>query len=1503
MLALASMAWVPVSGVAADITGNVFGAVNSYAGMASTEQGYAGCYWGRIDFAGSSVVPIYKGIEYCNALDQEHQTGAVREGILYIPQGNRSSVRDVDVEWKRIDITTGRVLPSIDCKDDVSLWMQSMCYDPVTDSFYGMTINDSSTQLTANRIVKVTINKNNMPEVTVLADYPPSAGSYYYGFFYHSGEKAVYALCDNGSLYTLDRNTGKMIKAADISAESYEDEQIALAGYDARGTMQVVYSPKDDSVILVGRDSSVSPQQVYLYILNPYDGDMRRLCTLNDAAYPTALYCPDPYAEPDAAGETEITSFNLQGASLSGSVSYKIPSSLYNGMVLKQDVTLRIFIDGVEKHSAKVAPGTTGKYNFAVTEGEHRIALRCDITDNLPGPETVQKFYAGNDTPLSPEGLVLSGNTLTWNACGALGVNGGYVDTAALRYDVYFGSVKQNSQPLATTSYTFPDPAEMALTQITVAASANGKTSAPSAVLDAVIGKSLTLDWSAGPTIEEAALFTALDANRDGSSFAYDTESNSIVHMYENYQGSDDWLILPKLWFDKADRMYQLLFSFANATPYYGSETFDICIGKLPEASAMDKVLCTYTKIALGDDSKSLPVDVRFSVPEAGEYYLGIHMRTGAEGSGSRLCDFAVNRLEETTGVPAKPSDVRLEAAPAGELNGVIKLTVPAKAANGSALAADENLTVEVRNLDGDKTHVASAEARPGESVSLKCAGLNGFNSYEVWVEGSAGRSPAAVVRAYIGVDVPQVVTGFHHEVADDNLTMTLYWDKVTEGINGGFIDPENMGYQVWYNSSGVTWNRVGQKTKDTSAVFDPQNAGLARWRLTVMAENSAGFKKAYSVNSIEEVLGAPNTLPIIEPFATQGPAYPWNYVRNTPQTENSSISQKLNDELGLMNIGSPRFEDGSGRVVSSLIYGAPTDAEIIVPKFTTNGMSNPLFVMRYWNYDNAAPFDLYGRRNDRQEAELLKSFKPSDAPLNEWHDFTFELPDEYKDKNWVEFRLRFHVPGVDNGYGVIDNINIYENVDHDFKLVAVDGGKSTIPGDSEEFSITVLNSGLERSSGTVKVEIVGDGNVLETQSYNVTNIRSFHTHTRTVTLDSKTEYLSYGKIEVRATVESPDDKIAANNTASTEWIIGRPSLPVVSNLYGTRRDEDHNAVELRWSKPNMSYGDFETMEYLEPFDYSERLGEWINYDADGYQNYDIGGLGAAGMWKDAGVPKAWQVINDKALGVDNDPRLSAHSGNQYLMAISGWDPKQEGASVQVSDWLISPEVKGGTEVRFWMNTVNASYQETIHVMYSTTDNDPKSFTKLCNRSKVGEASWEQTSFTLPANAKYFALVYVGWDSYGVLVDDIEFTPVQLSKYELKAFDVYRLGQNDTEPVKLAETTETTYTDKSNGDVPADYYVITRVMRNGREDAGAKSNVVSVSDWSGVDEIAVADGVYGLDGAILFEGHEGETAAIYNAEGMLLDIARIGSASERIHSESGIRLVKIGNRYAKVLVK
>ena len=133
-----------------------------------------------------------------------------------------------------------------------------------------------------------------------------------------------------------------------------------------------------------------------------------------------------------------------------------------------------------------------------------------------------------------------------------------------------------------------------------------------------------------------------------------------------------------------------------------------------------------------------------------------------------------------------------------------------------------------------------------------------------------------------------------------------------------------------------------------------------------------------------------------------------------------------------------------------------------------------------------------------------------------------------------------------------------------------------------------------------------------------------------------------------------------------------------------------------------------------------------------------------------------WTMIsmdpaNDDKFGLYAD--ANAYAGSQDFRFSSF------NTATDYNQWLISPELTlpaGQTYmVNFFFKAYSAS--DYFKVMYSTTNNNPSSFTMLADYTTVYN-TWTETSLELPAGTKYVAIDYYGNYAFYLYVDNFSIT-------------------------------------------------------------------------------------------------------------------------------------------------
>ena len=132
-------------------------------------------------------------------------------------------------------------------------------------------------------------------------------------------------------------------------------------------------------------------------------------------------------------------------------------------------------------------------------------------------------------------------------------------------------------------------------------------------------------------------------------------------------------------------------------------------------------------------------------------------------------------------------------------------------------------------------------------------------------------------------------------------------------------------------------------------------------------------------------------------------------------------------------------------------------------------------------------------------------------------------------------------------------------------------------------------------------------------------------------------------------------------------------------------------------------------------------MGAWKLEDVDRGYTYTIANSGSSTKdydYPNAGEPMAFQVFNPSMINLKSK-LWTPYLGNQMAVCFDS------GNEVNNNDWLISPEVVGGTKVTFMAKSVTAQYgMEKMKFLYSTSDRETASFRQVDDVIAVPADKW-----------------------------------------------------------------------------------------------------------------------------------------------------------------------------------
>lgn len=985
------------------------------------------------------------------------------------------------------------------------------------------------------------------------------------------------------------------------------------------------------------------------------------------------------------------------------------------------------------------------------------------------------------------------------------------------------------------------------------------------------------------PTEDDFNRCTVIDGNGDGCVITYygqpDSERFDWPIYYNNKtqepratSDADEWLVMPAFSMTDTSKAYTVSIEAAT-TMTTMVESFQIVLAKTADLEGMrtGKVIMDEPVVT---NQNYETYSSKFGISEAGEYHIGIHV-TSPLLSGWRIGmrNVKVCVTENSSEIPESPSALTVTPDPEGALKAKVDFVMPSNYINGSAMPADERLEAEIVTPSETRTF----SSFPGADVSETLDALEGVNPVSVTVRNANGDglSSKGVVRC--GADIPTnpVVSS---SVSDDNMELVLRWEPVTVGVNGGVVPQSTLKYNVYKyleNSDNSGWYPVKQGLTECEYSYRPDSPVQNLHSLMVSAVNDKGESEGDMVSYASAVLGTPHTLPMNETFPNGNMKYPGLLIDYPDESYTALWALDSPENLGIS--GGPAY------ALMCLVQevGATGKGYMELPKFSTEGHSKVR--VRFLSYICVAtPYTVIKAYSSdgRDNAVVLGTV---DASTGEgWCELVYDLPERFLDKKWVTVSVDIDCTGAGQAF-VIGEADVYERKAKDLVLAHTDLPSYVRLGDEVEFRAFVENRGYtDVTAPEMKAEILEAGQVIGNIDMSFSPV--------TLTENAKTEYTGRitfdnadfaGKDLSVALSIDPDDEEKANDVLEVALRVGIGSMPVAGEL-NARRSEGGKVV-IDWPDPYMS-GLVENMEAYPHGFYDAEMGVWKNMDFDRAYTYVTERYNIP----DAGQPKAFQTVNTALSGMTG---MGQPSGDQFLMVFC-----PEGSVAD--DWLISPEVEGGSKFSFHMTSLSGQYAESLEVLVSTTDIEIDSFRPV-KTITTDRAGWELYEIELPANAKYFALHYMSDDKFGLCIDDIIYCPLA-PETEITGWNIYRDGS----VIKSAHD-DTTFTDTTALDTESyEYNVAATGIHNGVEMLFPLSATVKVSAGNAVEDVS-ADSwhIVAADGYVAVEGCRGMSVDIMDINGRNVFATEAAPETLRLRLAGGIYVVRVDGKSCKVLVR
>ncbi|MCM1320412.1 MAG: choice-of-anchor J domain-containing protein [Muribaculaceae bacterium] len=1252
----------------------------------------------------------------------------------------------------------------------------------------------------------------------------------------------------------------------------------------------LAYSPEDRGFIwvyLVRDDEGATVSQDY-YLINTDSKSCKLLKSIPKGEegphQVSSLIINENYIDPLAPTVPVLKEDTFADKAGSGTLTIEIPTMNSKGLPLSGALNYYLRVDGVTYTDGKsyiettVKPGDTRTETISgLSDGMHRLTVYVTTPDgHWSAPLNISKFV-GNDTPAAPENVTLTAESLSWSPV-TVGVHGVDLTAADIEYEVWV-----DEQLVGTTTDTsYPmqfDEVELLSHLAAVRAINHGNKSALSYSNRITAGKYRTIPATYAPVASDILLSTVVDMEGDDFTWYYNNAYKAFYKSYAWRGGSnDDWLFLPPLCFDDPEALYELSFEFKTGNY---DEALEVRLCDEPVADTGDVVLTTNlntTKVT-SDFAKVTTI-----IPAAGIKQIALH--PALIHSDIYVRNVQVKKTGSDLSAPAAVTNLTVAHGEKGALPCTASFTFPTVNVKGEPLAADADITVEVSGVYKEFTP-ATVSGKPGAAGQVTFTPTQGRTDIFVQPIVDDNRGLLAQANVWAGKDVPAHVKNLKVSIGESPMEVHIDFDGPgEEGYNGGWADPSTTRYYLlakradaskWTKFDPVDYTEIRLDLNDTFTQTLTQYA--------ILTENAAGTSNTWDATDI--TCGIAYTLPMRETMVGGLPEF--NPVVTQTPTEEYTGSCGFADAGQLK----PEYAVATGNVIGMMppADGSAGKAMLEFPLFSTVGAKRPAFVAQaLLDKDLIAHADIYAVAYG-QEPVKLGSWDAS-TPGSGYTSLVFPLPASLVGKQWVKVYIDASFDAGDRRFVVISRYSVMELKDNDMAILsATTPAHTRINREATLSAVVTNNTATPQAAPQLTVSVTDcTGTVTTGTATPVTDTP--------IGTDEEREYRfmftpnSDLLGNMTFALSLPDDEVNTNNSYEALCSVEKGDAIICTTLTAERDEANKCVVHLSWDEPTIFSG-VEDIEGMASFDHGRDLGSFLNIDLDGSQTYTWENWDFPGEEE----PHAFIVFDDtySKIPTSSSSVLKAHSGHKFLMALAPLN------YVTANDWLISPEVEPGSDISFWLSTISTAYgDDFVGIYVSDGSTDPDDFEMLQFKRKNTEG-WEQLTATLPKDAKRFAIHFYSNDTFGILIDDIEYTPAG-GLATLTGFELERDGE-------LIQSFDVpTYAHDDNGVTEHEQHAYnvypTIVRENGTVGRGEASPTAMVDATNSIATPAAADLRITVNGhTITATGLEGLPATLSTADGLIIPATTLSQEAATYHVSTGLYLLTVGPDTYKIMVR
>lgn len=1102
-----------------------------------------------------------------------------------------------------------------------------------------------------------------------------------------------------------------------------------------------------------------------LYMVDKSSGRATKVGDFSNSKEMVAMAIAPDNVDSAAPARTGAIELDVDKADLTGTISFTAPDKTFGGEKLSGELEALIEINGAEYKREKIQAGAAKSVEIAVDgPGLHSISVRF-VNEAGAGPSNAISHYFGADAPGAViEPMLTNENgvaTLVWDAP-ETGMHGGYTDPSTFSYKIFrmtYEGEAEVASGLKDTEFSEKiDTDRILAVRYRIVPYAGDLEGVPSVTGKAVFGEAFSapVTWMLDDP-DEFEMFTAIDANGDGFSWESGTwryTQNKTIYAQNMWNDddktdADDWFISPKVRLEPG-RRYYFKFSAAN-TMMTKKETFEVMMGKEPTVEGLSTRIQDPVTI-LDDDiwqRQRIPVEVS----EAGNYNFGIHCISKAPNYYRLYVDTIAVEAGPRYKAPAKVENLNIKPADKGGMSARLSFRLPTKSIDGTEIK--EITKVLIYRGDRDSVGLAATltdKLTPGAEIEYNDEGpANRFNTWRVAAVNSDGEGEYSEEEAFVGPDKPSQLEAINITIEKDDVI--LNWTPASEtGVNGGYVDPAGISYEVF---DGIQFNFLVRGLQETSFSVGNPNDGTPRSQFWLVgATNDKG--RGESAVSSRYIHGKSYTLPFREEF-TNGRTdntY-WFAGESNPMASSSWRLGVDENKNGVMQYyGQPGAYNS--------IYPAPIDlSEATHPVLTFESFRNT-------NSDGDG-LSIWASSGTIKDFVKVSDIELSSTPKV----FTVDLSAfAGKPRVCVSFRCE---SSSSNAAIFFDNISVFDRKGDDLGIAEVSAPEEISYNAQATIKATVANYGATTAE-EYSVNLYKDGKTLVESKKGAAIQSGGRAEYEFVYPASITdpETLSF-----HVEIDFADDSNPDNDASDAFSIkVRKPLAPAVDDLTIETTGDERKLV---WSRPAYADGTpaMEVTDGVEDYiDFAiSNTGGWTMIDGDGKYTYSLSGVSS---YPNQYGPAAFQVFNPTKLGISAQSNMGAHGGDKYFIAFSPQGAKAD-------DWMFSPELSGDAQtISFFVRGMSSQMTETYEVYYSFGSPTPASSVKLLQGTTTG--AWTEQTVELPAGAKHFAIRYVSSDGNALMIDDITYVSAPRdAELKLIGYNVYADGKRIND--KLIEET------------------------------------------------------------------------------------------------------------------